>query len=86
MKEPIIVEKVLRSLPMRYDPNIWSLEEIVGLDTSSMDKLHGILTAYKMRIYQDNPVTKEASLKASKKSKKKIKQKSKSDCSCNDDL
>jgi hypothetical protein len=38
-----------------------------------------------MRIEQENPVTKEATFKASKKIKKKYKQKDKSYCSCNDD-
>jgi hypothetical protein len=85
MKETIIVQKVLRSLPMRYDPNISSLEERADLDTLSMDELHGILIAYKMRTEQDNPVMKEATFKASKKIKKKYKQKEKSDCSCNND-
>jgi hypothetical protein len=86
MKEPvIIVQKVLRSLPMRFDPNISSLEERTDLDTLSMDELHGILTAYEMRTEQENPVTKEATFKASKKTKKKRKKNPKSDCSCNDD-
>jgi hypothetical protein len=71
MKEPIIVQKVLRSLPMRFDPKISALEERTDLDTLSMDELHGILTAYEMRIEQENPVTKEATFKASKKTKKK---------------
>jgi hypothetical protein len=38
-----------------------------------------------MRIEQENPVTKEATFKASKKTKKKYKQKPKSYCSCSDD-
>jgi hypothetical protein len=49
MKESIIVQKVLRSLPMRFDPNISYLEEIIDIDTLSMDELHGILTTYEMR-------------------------------------
>ena len=47
--ESIIVQKVLRSLPMRFDPNISTLEEIIGLDSISMDELHGIFTTYEMR-------------------------------------
>jgi hypothetical protein len=84
IKEPIIVQKVLRSLPMRFDPNISSLEEREDLSTLSMDELHGILTAYEMRTEQDNPSRKEASFKASKKTKKN-KKNSKSNYSCNDD-
>jgi hypothetical protein len=70
IKEPIIVQKVLRSLPMRFDPKISSLEEREDLATLSMDELHGILTAYEMRTEQDNPSRKEATFKASKKTKK----------------
>jgi len=75
MKEPIIVQKVLSYLPMRYDPKISSLEERVDLATLSMDELHGILTTYEMRIEKDNPVKKEETFKASNKTKKKKKQK-----------
>jgi hypothetical protein len=73
MKEIIIVQKVLMSLPMIYDPKIPSLEERVDLDTLSMDELHEILTSYKMRKEKDNLVMKEATFKASKKIKKKYK-------------
>jgi hypothetical protein len=82
--ESIIVQKVLRSLPMRFDPKISALEERTDLDSISMDELHGIFTAYEMRTEQENPVTKEATFKASKKSKKKGKQKEKSDSSNSD--
>jgi hypothetical protein len=49
IKEPVIVQKVLRSLPMRFDPKISTLEERADLSMLSMDKLHGILIAYEMR-------------------------------------
>jgi hypothetical protein len=39
-----------------------------------MDKLHGIFTAYEMRIEQENPDVKESAFKASKRSKQKEKQ------------
>jgi hypothetical protein len=42
-----------------------------------MDELHGIFTAYEMRIEQENPYIKEVSFKASKRSKKKGKKKEK---------
>jgi hypothetical protein len=44
--ESIIGQKVLRSLPMRFDRKISTLEEITYLDSISMDELHGIFTAY----------------------------------------
>jgi hypothetical protein len=73
IKESVIVQKVLRSLPMRFDPKISTLEEREYLDSISMDELHGIFTAYEMRIEQENPDIKEASFKESKRSKKKEK-------------
>jgi hypothetical protein len=75
IKESVIVQKVLRSLPMRFDPKISTLEERSDLNSISMDELHGIFTAYEMRTEQENPDIKEATFKASKKSKKKGRQK-----------
>jgi hypothetical protein len=86
VKEPVIVQKVLRSLRTRYDPKISSLEERQDFSTLSMDKLYGILKSYEMRVEKDNLVLKKATFKASEKKKKKNKQNSKSDCSCNNDL
>jgi hypothetical protein len=71
VNEQVIVKKVLRSLPMRFDSNISTLEEREDLATLTMDELHGTLTTYEMRTEQDNLVTKEATFKASKKTKKK---------------
>jgi hypothetical protein len=50
IKDSIIVQKVLRSLPMRFDPKISSLEERSDINSISMDELHGIFTTYEMRI------------------------------------
>ena len=58
VNESIIVQKVLRSLPMRFDLNISALEEITYLDSISMDELHGIFTTYEMKTDQENLVTK----------------------------
>jgi hypothetical protein len=74
IKESVIVQKLLRSLPMRFDPKISSLEERSDLNSISMDELHGIFTTYEMRTEQENPDIKEASFKA-KKSKQKGRQK-----------
>jgi hypothetical protein len=49
IKEFVIVQKVLRYLPMRFDPKISTLEERADLNSISMDELHGIFTAYEMR-------------------------------------
>ena len=49
IQESVIVQKVLRSLPMRFKPKISALEERSDLNSISMDELHGIFTAYEMR-------------------------------------
>jgi hypothetical protein len=74
IEESIIVQKVLRSLPMRFNPKISTLEERSDLNSIRMDELHGIFTAYEIRTEQENPYVKEASFKASKRSKKKKKE------------
>jgi hypothetical protein len=71
IEESVIVQKILRSLPMRFNPKISALEERSDMDSISMDELHGIFTAYEMRTEQKNPYVKEAAFKASKISKKK---------------
>jgi hypothetical protein len=64
--EKFVVQKVLRTLPSRFDPKISSIEEMKDLDSLTMDELHGILTAYEMRTVQENPSKHEATFKASK--------------------
>jgi hypothetical protein len=43
IEESVIFQKVLRSLPMRFNPKISALEERADLKSISMDELHGIL-------------------------------------------
>jgi hypothetical protein len=74
IKESVIVQKVLRSLPMRFDPKISTLEERSHLNSINMEELHGIFTTYEMRTEQENLDLKEASFKASKRSNQKEKQ------------
>jgi hypothetical protein len=71
IKEYVTIQKVLRSLPMRFNPKISTLEERSDINSTSMDKLHGIFTAYEMRTEQENPDVKEATFKESKRSKKR---------------
>jgi hypothetical protein len=59
IQESVIVQKVLRSLPMRFEPKISTLDEREDLKSISMDELHGIFTTYEMRIEQENPDVKE---------------------------
>jgi hypothetical protein len=58
IEESVIVQKVLRSLPMRFDSKRSTLEERLDLNSISMDELHGIFTAYEMRTEQENSDTK----------------------------
>jgi hypothetical protein len=74
IEEYVIVKKILRSLPMRFNPKISTLEERSDLDSISMDKLHGIFIAYEMRNEQENPDVKETIFKESKRSKQNKKE------------
>jgi hypothetical protein len=74
IEESVIVQKVLRSLPMRFNPKISALEERLDMNSIRMDELHGIFTSYEMRTKQENLDVKEAAFKASKISKKKKKE------------
>ena len=71
--ESMIVQKVLRSLPLRYDAKVSAIEESRDFTKLTMDELHGILTAYKMRINIENeqPTTRETIFKASNKTRNK---------------
>jgi len=69
IKESTIVQKVLRSLPYKFDSKVSVIEEMKDLDTLKMDELHGILIAYEMR--KGCPSSKGAAFKASKSKKGK---------------
>ena len=73
IEESVIVQKVLRSLPMRFNPKISTLEERSDLNSISMNELHRIFTSYEMRTEQENSHVKEETFKASKRSKQKKK-------------
>jgi hypothetical protein len=79
VEESMIVQKVLRSLPLIFDAKVSAIEEMKDLDKLTMDELHGILTAYEMRTEKENSSKKEVAFKASKKTKNK--EHKSSDCS-----
>ena len=54
VKNANIEQKVLRSLPVRFDPKVSSLEERIDLATLEMDEIHGILITYEMRTSSEN--------------------------------
>ena len=75
VEEAIVVQKVLRLLPSIFNPKILVIEETNDLDKLTMDELLGTLTAYEMRIENDNPprkLRKEVTFKASKRTRFKI--------------
>ncbi|XP_043705482.1 uncharacterized protein LOC122655345 [Telopea speciosissima] len=74
LKETVVVKRVLRSLPAKYNPKVSAIEEAKDLDTLSLDEVHGSLTAYGMRIGKEKSTKKEAAFKALKNLK--IKQES----------
>ena len=65
--EQVIVQKILRSLPMRFDSKISAIEERSDLNTMTMDELHGTLTAHEMRIEQEDLAGKETTFKVTDK-------------------
>lgn len=62
-KDLIIVKKVLRSLPSRFDSKVFVIEEVKYLNSFSMDETHGSLTTYEMRIGKYKSIEKEATFK-----------------------
>ena len=50
IKEREVVEKVLRTLPMKYDSKVSTLEEWDDIDSLRVDEIHKIFTSYEMRM------------------------------------
>ena len=67
IEESVIVQNVLRSLPLRFNVKVYVLEELRKLNKLTMDELHGILVAYKMHTKKEKPSRREVTIKASKK-------------------
>ena len=67
VNESVVVQKILRTLPKRFNPKISSLEERTYLKTMTVDQLHGTLVAYEMRTEDEDTFRKKASFKVSSK-------------------
>ena len=65
VNEQEVVQKVLRSLPIRFNPIVSIIEENKHLENMTMDGLWGILIDYGMRI--EDPMQKEDAFKVSQK-------------------
>jgi hypothetical protein len=66
IEEPSLVQKILRSLPDRFNPKVSAIDEINDLKALAFDQILGMLTAYEMRIGKDKPTSREASFKEDK--------------------
>jgi hypothetical protein len=71
VEDSMIMKKVLRSLPLRFDAKVYAIEEIKDLDKLTMDELQGILTTYEMSTEKEKPSKREVAFKSSKKMKNK---------------
>lgn len=69
VEDKAIVQKVLRSLPSRYNAKIFAIEEARDLKILTIDNLHGILTPYEMRIVDEETTKREIVFKATRKEK-----------------
>ena len=49
-----IVDKVLRTFPMVYNPKVSRLEDREDISKLTLDELYGILVAYELRIGREN--------------------------------
>ena len=63
IKEDVIVQNIIRSLPPSFNPKVSAIEEITDWETLTMNQLLGNLTAYEMRLPQKKPSTREAAFK-----------------------
>ena len=62
-----IVDKVLRTLPMVYNPKVSTLEDREDINKLTLDELYGILIAYELRIGRENHSKEETTFKVLKK-------------------
>jgi hypothetical protein len=70
--DSLLVQKILRSLPDKFNPKVSAIEELNDLKNLSIDQLLGTLIAYEMRINKDKSSTREAYFKADKNTDSKF--------------
>jgi hypothetical protein len=63
IEEPSLVQKILRSLPDRFNQKVYAIEELNDPKTFSIDQTLGTLTSYEMRTVTDKTTSREASFK-----------------------
>jgi hypothetical protein len=70
--EYFLVQKILKSLPDRFNSKVFAIVEITDLKVLTLDQLLGTLTAYEMRITKGKSTTREESFKAEKNTESNI--------------
>jgi len=68
IKEAMVVQKVLISLPSRLYAKVSSIEYMYELEKLTMDRIHRILTTYEMGTRKEQPYLKDEVFKTSDKS------------------
>lgn len=71
LEDKVVVPKILRSLPFRFDAKVLLIEEMSELDKLTVDKLHKILTTYEMRTSVEASSKREIAFKVLNKGNKK---------------
>lgn len=69
LEELVVVQKVLVSLPERFNSKVSTIPEMTNLKIITLDQLLVTLTIYEMRTLNANLVTKESIFKAGMKPK-----------------
>ena len=62
-----IVDKLLKTLPMVYNPKVSTLEDREDTNKLALDELYRILIAYELRIGRENHSKKKQPLKYSRR-------------------
>lgn len=69
LEERVVVQKVLRYILKKFNPKVSSIEQVINLNSLTLDQLLSTLIAYEMRISNDKPATKVSFFKVDKNSK-----------------
>jgi hypothetical protein len=64
--DSFLVQKILRSLPDRFNSKVSAIDETIDLKTLTIDQLLGTLTSYEMRIAKGKSTSREAYFKVEK--------------------
>jgi len=66
IKESVIVQKILRSLPYKFNPKVSAIKETTNIKTLNRDQLCGSLTTYEMRIPKGKEISRDVTFKVDK--------------------